>query len=216
MTAPELIKLERLTAALDRAERRANDRPSLYAASNYTRAALRLRQFLSTLAPTASTDAAPGNSYNVWQQSKIGRSPNPSYLTEQVSGVGIQGPKGDPSTVPGPAGQKGDSVTGPQGPIGLTGKDGKAATVTVGTTATLAPGSQAIVTATGIPNALALNFGIPAGMVGKQGPIGMTGQQGWKGDPGSTGRIGTKGIQSWGPREIRVTRQPFPVFRARR
>lgn len=60
-----------------------------------------------------------------------------------------------------PEGQPG--ATGPQGPAGTS---GTAATITVGTTTTGAPGTQASVTNVGTPNAAVLNFVIPEGQPG--------------------------------------------------
>ena len=60
-------------------------------------------------------------------------------------------------------------ATGPQGPqgetgpVGPAGADGTAATITVGTTTTLPPGSNATVTNVGTPTNAVLNFGIPTG-----------------------------------------------------
>jgi hypothetical protein len=119
-------------------------------------------------------------------------------------GAGAQGPKGDP----GPAGP-----TGPQGPQGVpgstgaTGPAGSAATIAVGTTSTLTPGTNATVTNTGSSSAATFNFGIPAGIqgatgstgatgaTGSQGPIGLTGAQGPQGNPGATGATGLTGPQ---------------------
>jgi len=63
---------------------------------------------------------------------------------------------------------------GPQGPQGIpgvsiAGPPGAAATVAVGTTTTLAAGSQATVTNTGTTSAAVLNFGIPQGTAGSGG-----------------------------------------------
>ncbi len=59
--------------------------------------------------------------------------------------------------------------TGSTGPAGPTGPAGAAATVTVGTTTTLAPGASATVTNSGTPSAAVLNFGIPQGAAGTGG-----------------------------------------------
>jgi hypothetical protein len=62
-----------------------------------------------------------------------------------------------------------DGTTGPTGPTGATGPTGPAgtaATITVGTTTTGAPGTNASVTATGSSNAPVLNFTIPRGADG--------------------------------------------------
>jgi hypothetical protein len=72
---------------------------------------------------------------------------------------------------------------GPQGP---------AATITVGTVTTGAPGSSASVVNAGTASAAVLNFTIPAGAQGIQGP---QGPQGIKGDTGATGSTGATGPQ---------------------
>ena len=83
---------------------------------------------------------------------------------------GPQGAKGDK----GDTGAKGE--TGPRGPQGERGTN---ATVYVGTTSTLAPGSQATVYNSGSDSNAVLNFGIPQGAkgdTGSQGPQGPAGQ----------------------------------------
>jgi len=54
-------------------------------------------------------------------------------------------------------------IPGPQGPIGPRGPVGTAATIAIGTTTTLPPGSQATVTNSGTSSNAVLNFGIPEG-----------------------------------------------------
>ena len=80
---------------------------------------------------------------------------------------GPQGAKGDK----GDTGAKGD--TGPRGPQGEKGTN---ATVYVGTTSTLAPGSQATVYNSGSDSNAVLNFGIPQGAKGDTGNQGPAGQ----------------------------------------
>jgi len=58
------------------------------------------------------------------------------------------------------------SLVGPTGPAGPPGPPGMDATVTVGTTVTLPPGSPATVTNSGSPGAAVLDFGIPGGASG--------------------------------------------------
>jgi len=58
------------------------------------------------------------------------------------------------------------------------GSPGPAASVTVGTTTTLSPGSSATVTNAGTSLAAILNFGIPQGIQGVQGPAGPAGSSG--------------------------------------
>ena len=71
-----------------------------------------------------------------------------------LSTIQVPGPKGAPGTP------------------GIDGKDGTAATMAVGTVVTGAPGSPAIVVNVGTPNAAVLNFAIPKGDTGGQGPPG--------------------------------------------
>lgn len=73
---------------------------------------------------------------------------------------------------------------GVAGPAGAPGAAGSAATINVGTTSTLAPGSNATVLNTGTTSAAVFNFGIPAGV---QGATGATGLQGPPGPAGSAG-----------------------------
>lgn len=75
---------------------------------------------------------------------------------------GPQGAKGDK----GDTGAKGD--TGPRGPQGERGTN---ATVYIGTTSTLNPGSQATVYNSGTDSNAVLNFGIPKGEKGDTGPM---------------------------------------------
>lgn len=79
---------------------------------------------------------------------------------------------------------------GEQGPPGIS---GEAATIQVGTVTTGAEGSQAAVTNNGTANAAILNFTIPKGDTGPQGPQGETGPQGPQGPKGDTGDTGPQG-----------------------
>lgn len=72
--------------------------------------------------------------------------------------------------------QVANTVVGPQGATG------SAATVSVGTTTTLAAGSSATVTNSGTTSAAVLNFGIPQGIQGPQGNQGNQGPQGPMGE----------------------------------
>ena len=98
--------------------------------------------------------------------------------------TGPQGPKGDkgdtgatgatgptgPTGPQGPTGPKGyTGATGPQGP------QGPAATITVGTTTTGNPGTNASVTNSGTSSAAVLNFTIPRGDKVETGATGPTG-----------------------------------------
>lgn len=87
-------------------------------------------------------------------------------------------PKGDK----GDKGEKGDTgATGAKGDQGDTGPAGTAATLSVGSTTTGAPGTDASVTQSGTPQARTFNFTIPRG---------ATGAKGDKGDPGGAGILG--------------------------
>ena len=65
---------------------------------------------------------------------------------------------------------------GPTGPTGPTGPAG--ATITVGTTTTTEPGTNASVTNVGTPSNAILDFNIPAGATGPIGPQGIQGPTG--------------------------------------
>lgn len=117
----------------------------------------------------------------------------PQGLTGPQGPQGLTGPQG-PRGVQGPQGAKGDTgatgatgpagPTGPQGPTGPkgdtgatgpTGPQGPAATVTVGTTTTGNPGTNASVTNSGTSSAAVFNFTIPRGNTGATGPQGPDG-----------------------------------------
>ena len=118
---------------------------------------------------------------------------------------GEQGPKGDTGPQ-GPKGDKGDQgakgdtgETGPQGEQGVQGEQGipgTAATITVGTVTTGAPGSSAQITNSGTTTSAVFDFTIPQGPQGEQGiqgergEQGVPGQDGAKGDKGDTGAPG--------------------------
>ena len=85
------------------------------------------------------------------------------------------------------------AVIGPTGPTGPAGP----ATVTVGSTATGLPGTQATVTNSGTDENAVLNFTIPAGITGPTGPTGLTGETGPIGATGPTGLTGETGPQSF-------------------
>ena len=86
-----------------------------------------------------------------------------------VGPQGPQGPQGSPGET-GPAGPQ-----GPQGEPGQDGTDGQNATITIGQTTTLAPGSQATVVNVGTATNSVLDFGIPEGVQGDQGIQGEPG-----------------------------------------
>ena len=104
------------------------------------------------------------------------------------------GPLEGPAGPQGAQGPKGD--TGPQGPAGEDGQPGpagQAATITVGSTTTGAPGTQAQVINSGNENAAIFNFTIPQGVQGPKGDTGPQGEPGAKGDTGPQGEPGPKG-----------------------
>lgn len=72
-----------------------------------------------------------------------------------------------------PKGDKGDK--GDTGATGATGSPGEAATISVGTTSTGLPGTNASVTNTGTSSAAVLDFTIPRGEKGDKGDTGSTG-----------------------------------------
>lgn len=94
---------------------------------------------------------------------------------------GDKGDKGDPGER-GPQGIQGESgpqgLPGERGPQGIPGEPGENATITVGTTTTLAPGSQATVENVGSTSSAILNFGIPSGLRGETGATGPAGADG--------------------------------------
>lgn len=83
-------------------------------------------------------------------------------------------------------------VFGPTGPTGPTGPQGPA-TITIGTTTTGDPGTNASVTNVGTNENAILNFTIPAGATGAQGEIGPTGPPGPTGPQGIQGAAGVQG-----------------------
>ena len=94
---------------------------------------------------------------------------NSGSLYHAVLNFGIpQGPQG-PQGATGAKGDKGDK--GDQGNTGPTGPAGQNATVYIGTTTTLNPGTQATVYNSGTDSNAVLNFGIPKGEKGDTGPM---------------------------------------------
>ncbi len=81
-------------------------------------------------------------------------------------------------------------IIGPTGPTGPAG-----ATITVGSTTTTEPGTNASVVNSGTSSDAILNFFIPRGATGPQGEIGPTGLQGEIGPTGPQGEIGPTGSQ---------------------
>lgn len=89
-----------------------------------------------------------------------------------VGPTGSQGPQG-PQGEQGPQGPQGI-----QGPKGNDGANGAAATISVGTTTTGNPGTNASVTNSGTSSAAVFNFTIPRGDKGDKGDTGSTGATG--------------------------------------
>ena len=96
----------------------------------------------------------------------------------------LRGAPGADSTVPGPAGPKGDkgndsTVPGPAGAAstipGPAGSAGAAASIAIGSVSALAAGATPTVVNAGTSSAAVLNFGIPAGAQGIQGQTGAPG-----------------------------------------
>ena len=97
----------------------------------------------------------------------------PRGATGATGATGPQGPTG-PAGPQGPAGVAGP--IGPTGPAGANGEDGEAATITVGTTTTSDPGTDAVVTNSGTATNAILNFVIPRGATGATGATGPAGE----------------------------------------
>ena len=83
----------------------------------------------------------------------------------------------------------GNGSVGPTGPTGPAGP----ATITVGTTTTGEPGTNASVTNVGTNENVILNFSIPAGATGPTGPQGLAGETGPTGATGPQGLVGETG-----------------------
>lgn len=137
----------------------------------------------------------------------------PGEKGEDGTGVNIKGSVETSSELP-PSGEEGDAyvvqdtgnlwvwdvdssafvdtgaqIKGPQGDPGPKGEPGAAATVTVGTTQTGEPGSQASVQNAGTTSAAVLNFTIPKGEKGDAGAAGpgVSVGSGAPSEPGQTG-----------------------------
>ena len=82
------------------------------------------------------------------------------------------------------------TIVGPQGPQG---EQGEAGTIAVGTVSTGDPGSLVAITNTGTAQNAILNFTIPRGATGSQGPQGEQGIQGPQGEQGIQGSQGPQG-----------------------
>lgn len=80
-----------------------------------------------------------------------------------------------------------------QGAQGPQGAPGSAATIEIGTVTTAPAGSDAAVTNSGTSSAAVLNFTIPQGATGPQGPAGVDGSPGPAGADGAPGATGPKG-----------------------
>lgn len=80
-----------------------------------------------------------------------------------------------------------------QGAQGPQGAPGSAATIEIGTVTTAPAGSDAAVTNSGTSSAAVLNFTIPQGATGPQGPAGVDGSPGPAGADGAPGPAGADG-----------------------
>lgn len=92
-----------------------------------------------------------------------------------------KGDKGDPGR---------DGTNGQDGRDGRDGQDGTAATIQVGRTETVTPGTPASVINEGTETAARLVFHIPQGVQGEQGATGATGPAGRDGQDGAPGQDG--------------------------
>jgi hypothetical protein len=104
-----------------------------------------------------------GAEYNV---NGMGGVPGADGIPGERGPAGPAGPQGIPGER-GPAGPQG--IPGERGPAGPAGPQGDAATVTIGTVTTGAPGTNAIVTNSGTTSEAVFNFTIPRGDTGAAG-----------------------------------------------
>lgn len=133
------------------------------------------------------TTGAPGSEAAA---SITGTSPNfilnltiPQGITGPTGPIGLTGPQGiqglqgiqgetgeiGPTGEAGPTGPQGEiGPQGPQGEIGPTGPAGEAATITIGTTTTGDPGTEASVVNSGTATNAILDFTIPQGPTGPE------------------------------------------------
>ena len=108
------------------------------------------------------------NNYDVSSDTLVGPQ-GPPGPQGPVGPQGPQGPQGSPGER-GPAGPQGE-----QGEPGEDGEDGVSPTITIGSVTSLASDASAYVTDSGIAPNVELNFGIPRGVQGIQGPQGEPG-----------------------------------------
>lgn len=101
--------------------------------------------------------------------------PGPTGPTGSIGPTGLPGSTGStgstgPTGLPGPTGPTGSTgpigPTGPPGPTGPTGLPGLTPTITIGTTTTGAPGTEASVISTPTESGVRLDFTIPRGDTG--------------------------------------------------
>lgn len=107
---------------------------------------------------------------------------------------GPAGPAGSPGTPGAPGSPGSPGSPGTPGLNGTNGAPGLAATVSVGTVTNGAAGSLPQVINAGTSNAAILNFTIPQGLPGNDGPTGAQGPPGTAGPAGQTGPEGPQGI----------------------
>ena len=111
--------------------------------------------------------------------------------------AGPTGPQGDPGPT-GPAGPQGpEGPAGPRGEQGAAGPAGPAATIEIGTVRAGDPGGAPSVTNSGSANAAVLDFVLPRGESGPQGPAGATGPRGATGATGPAGTNGANGKSAY-------------------
>ena len=125
-------------------------------------------------------------------------------ITGPTGGIGPTGPTGatGPTGFRGATGWTGATgsnatLTGPTGYTGNTGPTGSAATVVVGTIGVTGYGDMPLVTNSGTNKAAILNFIIPRGATGVQGPTGAASYV--PGPTGVTGKTGPTGRSLTGP-----------------
>jgi hypothetical protein len=104
------------------------------------------------------------------------------------------------------------NIKGDMGTPGAKGDTGAPATVAINSVTTLAPGASATVTNSGTPSSVSLNFGIPSGLTGPQGPTGI---QGVGLQPDASGTLAQRAAydgQAVGYKFLETDVAPFRLF----
>lgn len=110
-----------------------------------------------------------------------------AYVENVGTPTGVVLNFGIPQGIQGEQGIRGEQgIQGEKGDKGDTGATGQAATIAVGTVATLQPNQSAYVTNAGTSSEAVFNFGIPKG---EKGDTGSQGEQGEKGETGEAATI---------------------------